>query len=467
MLKFKHIQPEDIPLLRSYLDIYPYLCSDVSLGYLLMNHVEYDVSFALWNETMILRMMWYDDPMYYYPFGKDPDGALEALREYCTEKHLPMTLYGLPDELLQTLPVEEERIRYGYDRRWSDYIYAFTDIRDFRGKKFRGQRNHINKFHSLYGEEQLCDITPEDIPLLHDFLAAYHQEHTDGGLLEYRELKHCREFLDILPSSDFYACCLKYEGRVIGFTVGEVRNDTLVIHIEKALKAFEGAYPVLFHAFVNRVGEMTDPLPLYINREDDAGDPGLRTSKMQYQPVRILHKYCVHYNSPLYGMDEMPVIRGDGVYMDGMNEADIPFYFRLNTDEELNRLWGYDYHEDEGLPWPLTERCFYDSAMTDFVTGETCSLAVRTREGGEMIGELVLYRFALTGETEIGCRIDPALQGNGYGTAAFTAAVRYVRDVWHGIPCARCYKTNPASRQMILNSGLSHCGSDAEFEYFR
>ena len=31
----------------------------------------------------------------------------------------------------------------------------------------------------------------------------------------------------------------------------------------------------------------------YVNREDDAGDPGIRYSKEQYRPVQMLKKYLV------------------------------------------------------------------------------------------------------------------------------------------------------------------------------
>ena len=38
---------------------------------------------------------------------------------------------------------------------------------------------------------------------------------------------------------------------------------------------------------------------------------------------------------------------------------------------------------------------------------------------GTLIGEAVLYNFDYRGSAELGCRIDKAYAGNGYGTEAF------------------------------------------------
>ncbi|MEI3103991.1 MAG: hypothetical protein V8S97_07455 [Oscillospiraceae bacterium] len=51
----------------------------------------------------------------------------------------------------------------------------------------------------------------------------------------------------------------------------------------------QGVYPTLVQAFAAHFGGGCT----YINREDDAGDRGLRTSKLQYLPVRLAGKLRV------------------------------------------------------------------------------------------------------------------------------------------------------------------------------
>ena len=90
-------------------------------------------------------------------------------------------------------------------------------------------------------------------------------------------------------------------------------------------------------------------------------------------------------------------------------------------DSDRNRWWGYD--DVGGLGAPVTERSFYDVARRDFENRMAVNFAVRLN--GTLIGEAVLYNFDYRGSAELGCRIDKAYAGNGYGTEAFRCAAEW------------------------------------------
>ena len=58
---------------------------------------------------------------------------------------------------------------------------------------------------------------------------------------------------------------------------------------EKADVNASGAYPAMAQAFVNFMGTGFR----YVNREDDAGDEGIRYSKLNYKPIELIPKYLV------------------------------------------------------------------------------------------------------------------------------------------------------------------------------
>ena len=72
------------------------------------------------------------------------------------------------------------------------------------------------------------------------------------------------------------------------------------------------------------------------------------------------------------------------------------------------------------------------------------------RLDGTLIGEAVLYNFDYRGSAELGCRIDKAYAGNGYGTEAFRCAAEWgLYQVNLSRIVAKCYKENEASYKML------------------
>ena len=50
------------------------------------------------------------------------------------------------------------------DRKWADYLYDAESFLSFKGKRMHGQRNHVNKFKSLYPNWSLRKIEEAILP---------------------------------------------------------------------------------------------------------------------------------------------------------------------------------------------------------------------------------------------------------------------------------------------------------------
>ena len=102
-----------------------------------------------------------------------------------------------------------------------------------------------------------------------------------------QELALAKTMLRLTGVSWLYVGGMEYEGRLISIAMAERCGEMLHVHIEKALYSYTGVYPTLVQAFADAFGDGCQ----WINREDDAADRGLRTSKLQYGPAKLAPKY--------------------------------------------------------------------------------------------------------------------------------------------------------------------------------
>ncbi|MBQ6541190.1 MAG: GNAT family N-acetyltransferase [Lachnospiraceae bacterium] len=466
-----HFEPFSIPALQKalpYIRKNPSLLSDLSAGYLFMWHEGADVQFCVWNDTFLVREIIGEQPAFSYPFGADPDGMVDELIRYASDKHLPLRFFAVNERTLAGICADRrlQPSMYAFDRKWSDYLYDFEEARNFRGRKYNGQRNHINRFRKLYGDPVIRFLTEEDRPAVEEMLAKYADAHPPVNLLEGLELKRTKALYDVCQTLHLYAAGLFVEEKLAALSIGEVTGDMLMIHVEKALTCYEGIYPTMYSGFVRLIGEHLEKPLKVVNREDDSGDPGIRTSKLQYHPVSIENKYLVHVNSPALRMPQAMTLQCGSVVLTELRERDKRAYMLLNTDVENNRYWGYDYREDLSITGPVDEETFFDSVTYDMHAGDSVNFAVRLADDGPMIGEAVLWNFTSDGIAEVGCRIAREHQGKGYGRAAFAALADFATCSLRLRIVARCYKENLPSCRMITTSGFSRCCSDDSYYYF-
>lgn len=467
VMLFRRFDVTNAAEVYEYLKDCPYISSDYSMGYLFMWQKELNIHYAITKDTLVLRFDLDGQATFSFPYGEYRDEVLKELVRYVKENKMPLRFYGVSKEqlpLFNNCPFFRD-VNMSYDEKWSDYVYDFKEVLSFSGKKYSGQRNHINRYRSLYGEAKVMDIDDADITKVMDMLHEYEFEHPDPNALEREEYALSIELIKNYKALKQHGIVLLNDkDEVIGVAVGEILHDTLYIHVEKALRSYKGIYPTLYQSFVRHVNERYTELS-YVNREDDSGDEGLRTSKNQYQPIARIHKYVIHVNSPISRVD-WHVLEGEKVCLTRFMDRDIKAYHDLNIDKENNKYWGYDYTEDLSIT-ELNEHVFYDNAIADMAIGSSINLAVREKGKDEMIGEVILWNFTYEDDAELGCRIMKGYQGRGYGKEAFSLAYEYATKelglrVW-----SRCYKENVPSREMIEASGMTLDREDDTFYYFK
>lgn len=115
------------------------------------------------------------------------------------------------------------------------------------------------------------------------------------SLMAEYERKQCANILRHYSLYPFEGAVLRGNGgKVVAFTVAEIIGDTLIVHIEKMNHDVSGAGESINKLFAAEM-LMRYPDLKYINREDDAGDPGLRKAKQSYHPATMLRKFNVTF----------------------------------------------------------------------------------------------------------------------------------------------------------------------------
>lgn len=463
MCKFKPVTKQDGAKLRKYYQNCQYGLCEYSVGTKLMWRTIWKYAWAEIAGCLVVRCEDGDRWIFDYPVPGpegDEDAALDAIEAYCLENGAVPVISVVPECKAARLLARYPYVRVSDIRTWRDYVYYREDLQLFAGRRYSGQRNHIKKFRSQWPDAEFRRLTAADAEAIEQFWQGYAAEFPKGNNAKARdELELSKKMLRMVNKPWFLAGGMFDGDKLVALSLAEKCGDTLIIHIEKALYSYTGVYPTLVQAFAAAFGDGCQ----WINREDDAADRGLRTSKLQYGPARLAPKYCFEpQNELLRHVSAIPELKTERLTLSALTEADIPAYNALVLDGERNRWWGYD--DVGGLGGPVEERSFFDVAQRDFESRQAVNFAVRL--DGKLIGEAVLYRFDCRGSAELGCRIDSAYAGNGYGTEAFAAAADWALYKVHLTRVvAKCFKENQASYRM-LSSCMRRSGEDETFFHF-
>lgn len=255
----------------------------------------------IWREIYHLRAAQYDGhllimsdpdhPSFIFPSGEgDPSNAVRALAEYTREKGVPLVFNTV-------LRQDEQRLESLFPGQFAftplrdsfDYVYDAESLISLKGKKLSSKRNHVNHFLAAVSDWQYEPLTRDNLADAHEMSLKWCEEAgcTEGNNSLFEESCAVEQAFQYFEPLGLDGGLLRVNGKVVAFTMGEPLNDeTYLVHIEKAFYDIQGAYQMINQQFAQRAFHGFQ----YVNREDDAGDEGLRKAKLSYHPALLLEK---------------------------------------------------------------------------------------------------------------------------------------------------------------------------------
>lgn len=300
MITFQPVTDEAALRLVDYLAGQPYRSCDYTIGAIYQWRAYFASAVAFVGPVAVLRADYpfpEDGHSYMFPIGGGGsaaiEAALDAVEEYTAALGIPLRYCAVPEAGAAVL-----RARYGAravctaHRDWADYLYMLDDLKTFPGKRFHGQRNHLNRFYKDNPGSRYVPVTWMTLPRARAFLTEYVYRTPARSPIEAEEQCRAQELLEAVSLLQLQAGYLETaRGDIVALAIGEVVGDTLYVHVEKARLDYPGAYQAIVSAFACHAAQ---PDTRYCNREDDSGEEGLRRSKEAYHPVAMIDKYWVN-----------------------------------------------------------------------------------------------------------------------------------------------------------------------------
>jgi len=222
------------------------------------------------------------DRKFLMPFFIPKEENLRSIKQQLKEHTV---LYPIDERWISVFEKDAEFIINCYEKDW-DYVFSTEKLANMSGRKLGKKRNLISQFHKLHPKNSVQELTKENykdgITVLEQWAkeATTHKEETD--------FLACASGVEHFEILELKGIILYVDDKPIGFTLGEIANDSYILHFAKANIHYKGAYQYLFKAAAMMFHETT-----WINFEQDLGLPQLRQMKKSYYPDKMIKKYTI------------------------------------------------------------------------------------------------------------------------------------------------------------------------------
>jgi hypothetical protein len=227
---------------------------------------------------------------FYPPLGaREPAAAMRRMLLWLRQLGEEGFVYGLNGRQAADAEATGELLAEE-DPDNADYVYRTQDLIHLPGRRYDGKRNHIRNFMRSYNFSY-AEIEPQSLPAVIDFQRRWFAGSGRSDLPALAaEDQAVHELLRHFWDLPVVGASIRVDGRIEAFAVGSQLNpDTAMVIAEKANSEIRGLYQVMNQMFC----EKTLSSYAWVNREQDAGDAGLRRAKLSYCPHHMVAKYRV------------------------------------------------------------------------------------------------------------------------------------------------------------------------------
>ena len=270
--------------------------NDASFVNLYLLRAKYGTEIAF-SEKLLLRR--YSDGLragtYGFPLGEgDLRTAVRLLYADADERNLPLRLSLLTKSQCDLLAAAfPDCFTFTCAEKYTEYLYLRDNLAELRGSRYHGKRNHISQFWRANPDAYIQPLIPENMSFALDiadqWLAARPDPHEPSLLYERSCIAEACENMDALGLSGLL---LYADDKPVGMTmVSEISSGIFDVHYEKVIPDYPHAWSVV-------ANEMAKCLTgaRYLNREEDLGENGMRTSKQSYRPDLLNEKFNAEWH---------------------------------------------------------------------------------------------------------------------------------------------------------------------------
>jgi uncharacterized protein len=289
--KIEPLSRDDQKLLAGYLNLSPRIICDLSLANIYAWQDCEAPHATLIHGNLCILIKTHREPDYFLePLGNN---NLAETVKICLNHigRISRASTGLvnrlPRDLFEATPLRDH----------FDYLYQVRALAELKGKKFDGKRNQIKKFIRNQPDHEFLPLESRHRDQALALFERWSQDRQNGN--GESSLPHfgegCQRYALTRAFDDFESLGLKggaifVAGEMQGFILASEANPEMAVaHFQYANGKIGGIYQLLLQKTCQEVFSSY----ALLNLEEDLGIPGLRKTKLSYQPLRSEEKYLI------------------------------------------------------------------------------------------------------------------------------------------------------------------------------